>query len=168
MTRQQDVHRAAILGDLEHEVAVMVRRIRRVIADRARAVHPDLAPSSYLMLAFVAEKGPLRASEIAEQFDIDKGAISRQVTHLADLGLLARMSDPEDGRAMLVSVSEDGRRRLADVAHQRRAWLDERLDDWSDDDLTGFVGALGRYNRALDEVGQHQAQLQAQRQLSVT
>ena len=58
----------------------MVRRIRRVIGDRARAVHADLQPSSYLMLTYVAENGPMRASAIAEQFDIDKGAISRQVT----------------------------------------------------------------------------------------
>jgi DNA-binding MarR family transcriptional regulator len=142
--------RGQLLGELEHEVSVMVRRNRRVTAERARAVHPDLAPSSYLMLSFVAEKGPMRASEIVGQFDIDKGAISRQVTHLTELGLLARVGDPEDGRAMLVSVSEEGRHRLADVALQRRDWLDDRLGDWSDAELSGFVGALGRYNRALD------------------
>jgi DNA-binding MarR family transcriptional regulator len=102
------------------------------------------------MLAYVAEKGPLRASEIAEQFDMDKGAISRQINHLTDLGLLARVTDPDDGRALLVSVSDDGRSRLDEVARHRRKWLDERLGDWSDADLTGFVAALGRYNRALD------------------
>ena len=128
----------------------MVRRIRRVIADRARAVHPDLAPSTYLMLAYVAENGPLRASEIADQFDIDKGAVSRQITHLTDLELLARVSDPEDGRAMLVSVSEEGRSRLADVSGRRRAWLDSQLGDWSEAELSGFVESLGRYNRALE------------------
>ncbi len=146
MTRE----RAEILGDLEQEVGAMVRRIKRVIAARARAVHPELAPSSYLMLAYVAENGPMRASAIAEQFDIDKGAISRQVAHLTELELLARVTDPEDGRAMLVSVSDEGRTRLSDVAQHRRKWLDERLGDWSDDDLNGFVSSLGRYNRALD------------------
>jgi DNA-binding MarR family transcriptional regulator len=150
MTTQASRGRGELLGDLEHEVGVMVRRIRRVIADRARAVHADLAPSSYLILTFVAEKGPLRASEIADQFLIDKGAISRQLAHLTDLGLLGRMSDPEDGRAMLVSVSDEGRRRLVDVAHHRREWLEERLGDWSEGELAGFVTALGRYNRALD------------------
>jgi DNA-binding MarR family transcriptional regulator len=143
-------HRGDVLGDLEHEVSVMVRRIRRVIHDRARAVHPDLAPASYLMLTYVAEKGPLRASEMVQEFDIDKGAISRQVTHLTDLGLLDRVIDPDDGRAMLVSLSEEGRRRLVEVAQQRRRWLDEQLGDWSDAELSGFVGALGRYNQALD------------------
>ena len=99
----------------------MVRRIRRVIGVRARAVHPDLAPSSYLMLTYLAEQGPLRASEIADAFDIDKGAVSRQVTHLIELGLLERVTDPEDGRAPCCSsVSDEGRTRLADVARHRR------------------------------------------------
>jgi DNA-binding MarR family transcriptional regulator len=143
--------RTESLGALEHELGVMVRRIRRVIGVRARAVHPDLAASSYLILSYVAEYGPLRASAISEQFDIDKGAVSRQVTHLTELGLLARVSDPDDGRARLVSVSDEGRTRLADVARHRRKWLDERLGDWTDEELTGLVSALGRYNRALNE-----------------
>lgn len=142
--------RAETLGELEREIGVMVRRIRRVIALRARAVHPDLAPASYLMLTYVAEKGPLRASEIADQFDMDKGSISRQVSHLTELGLLERATDPDDRRAQLVSASDEGRSRLADVARHRRKWLDEQLGDWSEEDLAAFVDTLGRYNRALD------------------
>lgn len=135
---------------LEHEIGVMIRRIRRVIGVRARAVHADLQPASYLMLAHLAERGPLRSSAIAETFDVDKGAISRQVQHLVDLGLVARTPDPEDGRASLVSATEDAVRRLADVAAQRREWLEERLGSWTEDELTGFVADLGRYNAALE------------------
>nr|WP_221634299.1 MarR family transcriptional regulator [Nocardioides luti] len=136
---------------LEQEVGVLIRRVKRVIGLRARAVHPDLQPSSYLMLAFLAEKGPLRSSAMAETFDIDKGAISRQVQHLTELGLVDRTPDPDDGRASLVSASDEAVRRLNAVAADRRTWLDERLGDWTDDELTGFVDVLGRYNRALDQ-----------------
>lgn len=135
---------------LEHEIGVLIRRIRRVIGVRARAVHADLQPASYLMLAHLAENGPLRSSAIAETFDVDKGAVSRQVQHLVDLGLVARTPDPEDGRASLVSATDDAVRRMADVAAQRREWLDERLGGWSDDELTSFVAGLGRYNSALE------------------
>jgi hypothetical protein len=50
-----------------------------------------------------------------------------------------------------VSASDDAVRRLADVIAHRRKWLDERLGDWSDAELTGFVDVLGRYNKALDD-----------------
>ena len=138
------------LRQLEHEVGVMIRRIKRVIGERARDVHPDLQPSSYLMLAYLAETGPMRSSVIAERFDIDKGAVSRQVQHLVDLGLVDREPDPGDRRASLVSASDDAVRRIADVAAHRRKWLDERLGDWSDEDLTDFVRVLGRYNGSLE------------------
>ncbi|MCW2796921.1 MarR family transcriptional regulator [Nocardioides sp.] len=136
---------------LEHEVGVLIRRIKKVIGERAQAVHEDLQPASYLMLGYLAEQGPMRASAMAETFHIDKGAISRQIQHLVDLGLVARTPDPEDGRATLVTATDDAVRRMADVADHRRKWLDEQLGDWSDGELLGFAKVLGRYNDTLNQ-----------------
>jgi len=129
---------------------VLIRRIKRVIAERAELVHEDLQPASYLMLGYVAEHGPLRASSMSEIFAIDKGAISRQVQHLVDLGLVDRVTDPDDGRASLVTATAEAVRRLEDVAQHRRKWLDERLGDWSDERLAAFARELGHYNAALN------------------
>ena len=134
---------------LEHEVGVLIRRVRRAIGERARAVHPDLQPMSYLLLAHLAETGPMRSSALAETFGADKGAVSRQVQHLFGLGLLDKAPDPEDGRATLLSPSDDARRRLDEITQQRRRRLDERLGEWSDEDLDALVTALGRYNQTL-------------------
>jgi DNA-binding MarR family transcriptional regulator len=142
--------RADELGRLERELGVLIRRVRRVIGERARAVHPDLQPASYLMLAFLDEEGPQRSSVVSERFNVDKGAISRQVQHLCDLGLLLREPDPADGRAMLISASPDAVRRLDAVDRDRRRWLDEQLAAWTEGDLREFVSSLGRYNHALD------------------
>lgn len=134
---------------LEQEVGVLVRRIRRVIAERARLVHPDLQPASYLMLSHVAENGPMRASAVADLFTVDKGAISRQVTHLIELGLVEKSRDPEDGRAWLLSATPDAAHRLRTVAEQRRTYLAERLDGWEAGDLERFTDLLARYNESL-------------------
>src|SRR5262245_46646860 len=82
------VSRADELGRLERELGVLIRRVKRVIGERARAVHPDLQPASYLMLAYLAAEGPQRSSVMSERFGVDKGAISRQVQNLLELGLL--------------------------------------------------------------------------------
>jgi DNA-binding MarR family transcriptional regulator len=144
------VSRAEQLGRLEQEVGVLIRRVRRVIGERARAVHPDLQPASYLMLTYLAAEGPQRSSVLSERFGVDKGAISRQVQHLMDLGLLDREADPDDGRAMLISASPDAVRRMEVINKDRRRWLDEQLAEWSEDDLREFVTGLARYNTALD------------------
>jgi DNA-binding MarR family transcriptional regulator len=143
--------RADTIRDLEHEVGVMIRRIRRVIAVRAREVHESLQPASYLILSHLADSGPMRASSIVEHFDIDKGAISRQVSHLIELDLVECTQDPDDGRARLLSVTDEARRRLEDVGNHRRKLVAERLGDWPERDLARFVDDLARYNAALTE-----------------
>ena len=143
--------RAEELGRLERELGVLIRRVRRVIGERARAVHPDLQPASYLMLSFLVAEGPQRSSVVSDTFNVDKGAISRQVQHLCDLGLLIREPDPADGRAMLISASPDAVRRLEAVDRDRRRWLDDQLAEWTEADLHEFVTGLSRYNRALDK-----------------
>jgi DNA-binding MarR family transcriptional regulator len=142
--------RAELLGGLEQEVGVMIRRIRRVIGERARSVHPDLQSSSYLMLTWLNQHGAQRSSAMADAFGIDKGAISRQVQHLLDLGLVDRTPDPDDGRATLVSASAKAAARINEVNDDRRRWLDDRLVDWPDSDLSEFVRMLSSYNAALD------------------
>ncbi|MCW2848596.1 MAG: MarR family transcriptional regulator [Marmoricola sp.] len=138
------------LRALEHEMSILVRRIRRVITERARMLHPDLSPVSYSMLLALNDQGPRRASDLVEIFSIDKGAVSRQVQVLLDLGLIERSPDPEDRRAMILAISEEGHARLANIAATRRLAVSERLDGWSDEDLRAFVRSLGRYNSALE------------------
>jgi DNA-binding MarR family transcriptional regulator len=72
------------------------------------------------------------------------------VQHLSGLGLLDKAPDPEDGRATLLSPSDDARRRLDEVTQQRRRRLDARLGEWTDEDLATLVAALARYNRTLN------------------
>ena len=135
---------------LEHEMGVLVRRIRRLIAERARMVHPDLSPVAYSMLMALNESGSRRASDLVGLFSVDKGAVSRQVQSLLELGLIERDPDPEDRRAAILSITEEGSRRLASIAAARRSEVIDRLSEWNDEDLRAFVTVLARYNSALE------------------
>lgn len=135
---------------LEFQFGILIRRFRRTMTDRATLVHEDLSTASYVILAFLDSKGPVRSSVIVETFMLDKGAVSRQVQQLVDLGLVDRRPDPDDGRAQIVGVTAEGARRAAAVASARRERLDERLGDWSDADLADLVAKLSRYNDALE------------------
>ncbi|HWJ82358.1 MAG TPA: MarR family transcriptional regulator [Nocardioides sp.] len=143
-TREEAVRR------LEQEVGVLLRRVRRAIGERARAVDPELQPSAYLMLGYIRENGPVRASVMCTVFDLDKGAVSRQVQHLLDLGFVDRAPDPSDGRATLLTVSAEAVRRMDAVAAERREGMAERLGDWTTGEMLELVGSLARYNQALD------------------
>ena len=141
--------RARAFEEISAELRVMGRRFKALMSERAAEVHPQLQPASYYLLAFLIESGPTRGSTLACQFGIDKGAISRQVQHLVDLGLAERAADPEDGRAHLISATEEAHRRQEAASQkQARRWR-RQLEGWSDAELTSFAAQLGRFNSDL-------------------
>lgn len=142
--------REELLGRLELEVAMLVRRLRRVISERAALVHADLQPAAYLVLAHLHAEGPSRSSALADRLALDKGAVSRHVQHLVDLGLVEREPDPADGRATILAATREARDRVEAVHAMRRKELDRRVAGWSEAELTGFVAALSRFNHSLE------------------
>ena len=148
-----DAPRVESLIRLEAEVGVLMRRAKRAMRDRGRMLHPDLPPGGYMLLTWVAEHGPLRASALVDGLGIDKGAISRMVQTIVDLGLLERHPDPEDGRASLVSVTAEAREGLDRVARERRVRFSDRLAEWSPGEIDRLSAMLARYNEALERQG---------------
>ena len=96
-TRYDDLRR------IEAEVGTLIRRVKRVMGERAREVHPELHPMTYFMLTHLATHGPLRGADLADAFGMDKGGVSRQVQTLVDLGLVERRPAAE-GREDVVRL----------------------------------------------------------------
>ena len=143
--------RIRTLHALEQEMGILMRRVRRALSERAALVHPSLQPSSYVMLAHLIEAGPRRSSDIADAFDLDTGAVSRQVQHLVELGLVERSPDPADGRATILTATTEAKRRVDEVSRLRIEQLDARLADWTEEDLDELVRRFARYNATLDQ-----------------
>lgn len=144
--------RAEALRSLEHEIGVLHRRIRRVIGQRARMIHPDLNATAYYLLATLVTLGPCRASALAELFELDKGAVSRLVHQLESLGLVERNPDPEDGRASILAATDQAHARLDEVSAVRRQQLAERLGSWEPGELDQLLRSLTRYNQSLADL----------------
>lgn len=140
----------AAMRQIEAEVLALLRRVRRTSAENARLVHPELSAAAYAVLLFVVEHEPTRATDVVEQLDMDKGAVSRQVSQLEQLGLVSRASDPDDGRAYRLVLSDLGRDRIAVLRRHRRADLEGRLSTWSEHDLAVFADRLARYNASFE------------------
>ena len=136
----------AVLRDLEHQFFVLLRRLRRNLAERGHAVAPGLTALGYGVLDQLARYGAARATEVACVLGVDKGAMSRTVHQLVELGLVERRPDPADGRAQILTISDLGGERLDAVATARREELSQRLHAWSDRELGEFVAMLSRYN----------------------
>ena len=147
----EDVRREEAIRGLEHEIGRLLRRIRRGLAERAALVDPALGATAYPLLATLAEFGPRRAADLADLFALDKGAVSRVVRQLLDLGLIAKSPDPDDGRASILTVTPKAKERLAAVAESRRNDFDAQLSQWDPAAIVELSQGLARFNAAISE-----------------
>lgn len=131
---------------LEREVAVFLRRARAFSGELARAVHPDLEPAAYGLMLRLEDGGPQRATVLAAYFGVGKATVSRQLRTLESLGLLTRCPDPDDGRAWLVELTEEGHARFARVRRARRARYVRNLADWDREEVAELARLLHRLN----------------------
>ena len=135
---------------IEGEVLRLLRRVRHQALTNARLVHPDLQAAGYAVFLYILENEPARASDAVEALGMDKGAVSRQVHHLEELGLVSSTDDPDDRRAHRLVLSEQGRARVSVLRERRRQEFESRLSGWSPEGLEVFAEKLAEYNASFE------------------
>jgi DNA-binding MarR family transcriptional regulator len=119
---------------------------------RSRIGASDLDPSSVFVLHHVAEKAPLRLSELARCTRLDSSTISRQVKNLEDLGYLERSGDPQDRRASRLRLTDQGRAVLDEAMRARAALVDSATAAWSVQDRDQLTTLMTRLTESIDRV----------------
>lgn len=71
-------------------------------------VRNRLGISANNTLYYLAAEGPSRPSDLADWLGTGRANVSKVVNNLVGLGLVARVDDPSDGRAQLVTLTAAG------------------------------------------------------------
>ena len=139
------------LAEIEHELSLLFRRARSASMGMARRVHPDLDAAGYALISQIDLGTPpdstgVRASDVAAALGLDKSTVSRGIAQLERIGLIERVPDPDDGRARLLRLTEDGTERYGAIREQRRAEFEAILERWETGDLEQLAKLLHRLN----------------------
>lgn len=141
------------LDDVERELSRLFRRARVSSQSLAESVHPQLDAAGYGLLSAVRELtregGDGHAADIAEILGLHKSTTSRGITALERIGLLERVTDPEDARAKVVRLTARGEQALTAAQQGRRRQFGARLTMWSDRDVRQLARLLQRLNDDL-------------------
>lgn len=111
--------------------------------------HPS-ADHGALPLLFALESKPLRVSALADSIHSDVSTVSRQVSALTDGHLVSKISDPDDRRAQLVTLTPDARDLVTRLREDRAVWMQGLLADWSTADAVEFDRLLTKFTASLD------------------
>jgi DNA-binding MarR family transcriptional regulator len=111
---------------------------------------PPMTSTQRLALFETAIGGPLRLSELAERMGITAPTASRAVDGLVELGLLERLPDPADRRAVSIDVTEPGRARIEERMALAATALEPAVAALSAQDRARLAALLARLADAFE------------------
>jgi DNA-binding MarR family transcriptional regulator len=79
---------------------------------------------------------------LADRLELDKSTLSRAIDSLVELGLVARKEDPENRRQQILSLSQAGERRVADIHRRCDAYYKKMLARVPSVDLPDVVRGI--------------------------
>ncbi|WP_034160992.1 MarR family winged helix-turn-helix transcriptional regulator [Sphingomonas sp. ERG5] len=142
-----DPNRSDVIAALGGELNALLAAFRAIMAGSAAQFHADLQPAAYQIAVTLAARGASKAGTLAEKLGMDKSAVSRLAKSLCGAGLAAASPDPEDGRGVLYSLTDEGadRVRVANLVKSDAYFA--RIEGWSDEELSQFVISLRKFNQ---------------------
>ncbi|MBS1095914.1 MarR family winged helix-turn-helix transcriptional regulator [Gluconobacter wancherniae] len=142
-----NAHDSEILRELHAAVIDLVdeinrpRRDDRLIEEAGIPLDRALFP----LLARVWRYGPIGVVDLADRTGRDHTTISRQMSKLEELDLIARRSSTTDKRVREATVTEKGQE-MVDMLNAARERLANRiLVDWTGEDLDQLRSLLRRF-----------------------
>jgi DNA-binding MarR family transcriptional regulator len=101
---EKDLNSSLRFGFLIHDVS----RLRRIVVDRA--LKPQgITRSQWWVLAFLSRRDGMTQTALADDLDLTKVAIGGLLDRMEVAGFVERRSDPKDGRARRVFLTEAGK-----------------------------------------------------------
>jgi DNA-binding MarR family transcriptional regulator len=140
---------ATDVGDPADYLINQVIRMQRAI-HRLKNTDTESARSAHAILLMISMHGPLRVADLAVKMCIDASTVSRQTAWLVNDGLLRRTSDPADGRASVLALTERGESVAAAVTERRRELFSRIIHDWPARDVQIFSSSLRRFIDGLE------------------
>ncbi|MGZ4271026.1 MAG: MarR family winged helix-turn-helix transcriptional regulator [Solirubrobacteraceae bacterium] len=126
-------------ADLAPEIE---RVLARLLVGLFRAEKGELSRTAASVLARVRDEGPQRVTDLATSESVAQPSMTTLVARLVGQGLVTRDPDPDDARAVRVSLTDAGREALARRSARRAAAMEARLEHLSAAERQTLAAAL--------------------------
>ena len=113
-------------SDLRIATFRLARRLRT-----QRAID-SMSDGQFAVLAALFVHGSHTLGELADRERVSAPAMNRTVNCLQDSGYLTRSADENDGRKVVIDLTDEGRGVVDETARRRDAWVEGALADLDD------------------------------------
>ena len=123
--------RRTTVAELSHDFRLangrLARRLRQEKADN------ELSSSQFSALGTIFFHGPFTLRDLSEHERVTPPSMNRTVNALVEAGLVDRAGSADDGRKVVLTVTERGRSLMRETRKRRDAWLAQRIVKLSPD-----------------------------------
>lgn len=102
---------------------------------------------SHATLRHLLAWGPMRPTALAEVLATGASHVSKIIRRLEAAGWVERTTDPSDGRATLITLTEAGESAARGVYELGDRMIAEVLDGWSESEVQTYTGLTVRFVR---------------------
>lgn len=102
------------------------RLARRMRTQRAV---DSMSDGQFAVLAALWTHGTHTLGELADRERVSAPSMNRTVNCLQELGYITRSADENDGRKVVIALTESGRAVVAETARRRDAWVEAALEE---------------------------------------
>jgi DNA-binding MarR family transcriptional regulator len=115
----------------------------------------DITVTQYRLLAVLAANGSSTITDVARQLGVAQSNATRHCDRLQRLELVTRSRSADDGRVVLVDLTESGREVVSVVTALRREEVNAVLDRLTSSQQDRAVRAVAEFNRAAATLEEH-------------
>ncbi|WP_407661591.1 MarR family winged helix-turn-helix transcriptional regulator [Mycolicibacterium neworleansense] len=134
--------------ELGADLLSVVARLNRLATQRTRLPLPW---AQARLLSTIEDQGEARISDLAYLDHCSQPTMTTQVRRLEDAGLVSRTTDPGDARAVLIGITDQGRRTLEQARADRAAAINPRLERLTADERKTLTAAVDVIRRILED-----------------
>ncbi|MFS3130798.1 MarR family winged helix-turn-helix transcriptional regulator [Nocardioides sp. Bht2] len=116
------------VSELAIHLFAVARTLRSVM--HRNAVNGGLRRGDAALLRALVDLGAMRPSQLATHLGIGASAVSRHLALLTEAELVSRDRDPDDRRAEIVEITDEGRARLVELKQTYIALMRDYFGDW--------------------------------------
>ncbi len=128
------------------KILILANLLRRATASRYRRLL-RLAGVEWGIVAHLGQGMPQTLNQIAGSMGLEKAQLSRTVSTLVRRGLVSKQINPHNNREVLISLTREGRRHSRIILAAGETANEQLLADFSDTDLSIFVGQIEHLTR---------------------
>jgi DNA-binding MarR family transcriptional regulator len=133
--------------DVAGALGILVQRSfrSRLYEKLTAGIGPGVDETTYPVLSGLERVGPCSSAELAGAIGLDRSGVSRRSSRLEEGGLLIRVSDPDDARATLLVLSENGKSAVSTMRRRLVDLIDASMEPWPEGQAEAFAAGLQRF-----------------------